>query len=169
MSGRRLLLALDQNFPTPLIDALSEYLPSDIELQPIFRVDPRLSGLGDRALFIALKQLGWHGLVTNNYKMLYLPAEIAAVIKTKSVVVAVRALGHDPIRAVGALLLELPSLADRMRPGVSNVFLLDYERRRPKDAWNYLAVAASRVGTTPDALWDQVKVTDRELATRVLN
>lgn len=169
MTGERLRLALDQNFPTPLLEAVHGFLPTDIELRPLSKVDRRLANLGDRELLIALQQLGYAGLVTNNYKMLRVPAEIAAIVKTKAVVVAIEARGHDPIRAVGALLLELPGLVDRLRPGVSNVFLLDYERRRPKDAWSYLAVAAARVGKTPDALWDQVKVTDRELATQVLN
>lgn len=71
------------------------------------------------------------GLV-KNYTMLDVPEEVAAIVKTKAVVVAVEALGHDPIRAVGALLLELPGLARRVRP---NVFRLNYARRRPEDAW----------------------------------
>jgi hypothetical protein len=35
---------------------------------------------------------------------------------TQAVVVALEGLGHDPLRAVGALLLELPALSNRVLP-----------------------------------------------------
>ena len=94
--------------------------------------------------------------------------EVAAIVKTKAVVVAVEALGHDAIRAVGALLLELPDLPRRLRPDVSNVFRLNYARRRPQDGWEFLKAAAERLGKPPSELWDEVKVTDAELARPVL-
>ena len=97
-----LRLALDQNFPTPLIGAVTDYLPVDIEIKSLHRIDPRLSELDDRTLFLALHHLGWHGLVTNNCKMLDLPAELAAIVPAQAVVVAVEGLGHDPLPAVGA-------------------------------------------------------------------
>lgn len=65
-------LALDQNFPTPILVALAEFIV-DIELIPLPRIDPRPSSLDDRTLVIALHQLGFPGLVTNNYKMLKNP------------------------------------------------------------------------------------------------
>ena len=48
-------------------------------------------------------------MITNNYKILDVPSEIAAVVKRKAIVIAIEGLGHDPLRAVGALLLELPA------------------------------------------------------------
>jgi len=169
MTEPRLRLTLDQNFPMPLIDLNREYLPTDIDLVHIAKIDHRLSDLGDRQLFIALKQLGYDGLITNNYRMLAIPEEVAAIVKTKAVVVAVQALGHDPIRAVGALLLELPGLPERLRRGKGNVFRLNYNRRRPEDAWTYLAEAARRLGKDPDELWEDVKVTNDEMNTTVLS
>lgn len=165
---RRLRLALDQNFPTPLINAIRGYLPPEMELRSLHEIDRRLSDLDDRALFIALHQLGWHGLITNNYKMLDVPTEIAAIIKTRMIVVAIEGLGHDPLRAVGALLLELPGLADRLRSRRSNVFRLAYRRRASEDAWVYLQRAAERLGERPDELWRRVAVTDAELTAPVL-
>ena len=106
---RSLRLAPDQNFPTPLINAIRDYLPADLELRSLREIDPRLSGLDDGPLFIALHQLGWDGVITNNYKILDVPSEIAAVVKRKAIVIAIEGLGHDPLRAVGALLLELPA------------------------------------------------------------
>jgi hypothetical protein len=162
-----LRLALDQNFPTPLINAVRGYLPSAIEVRSLGEIDPRLSELDDRRLFLALRQLGWDGMITNNYKMLDVPAEVAAIVKTKVVLVAVEGLGHDPLRAVGALLLELPGLPARLRPGTSNVFRLSYRRRAPEEAWMYFKRAAERLNEAPDSLWRRVGVTDTELTTPV--
>jgi hypothetical protein len=165
---RSLRLALDQNFPTPLINAVRGYLPANLELRSLHEIDPRLSDLDDRPLIIGLHQLGWHGLITNNYKMLDVPTEIAAIVATKMIVVAIEGLGHDPLRAVGALLLELPGLSDRLRPRTSNVFRLAYRRRPPEDAWTYLQRAAERVGQQTDQLWRRVRVSGDELGNAVL-
>lgn len=166
--SRTLRLALDQNFPTPLINAVRAFLPADLELRSLREIDPRLSDVDDRALFIALYQLSWDGLITNNYKMLDVPTEIAAIVKTKLIVIAIEGLGHDPLRAVGALLLELPGLAERLRPRTANVLRLAYRRRPPAAAWTYLQRAAERLDMDADQLWRQVRVTDTELATPIL-
>lgn len=65
-------LALDQNFPEPILRCLDEYV-ADVRLVPLRSIDSRLSTLDDRELVIALHQLGWKGLVTNNYRMLKNP------------------------------------------------------------------------------------------------
>lgn len=160
----KLRLALDQNFPTPLIRAVADYLPVELEVKSLRGIDPRLSGLEDRSLFLALHHLGWNGLVTNNYKMLDVASELAAIVRTQAVVVAVEGLGHDPLRAVGALLLELPGLAGRVRPRRSNVFRLTYRRRSPEDARSYFAQVASRQGRPAEDLWAEVLVTTEEFA-----
>ncbi len=165
-----LRLALHQNFPTPLLQALQTYLPDDLHLLSLRQIDPRLSELTDRQLLIALHQLGWHGLITNNYKMLDIPAEVAAVVKTRAVLVAVEGLGHDPLRAVGALLLELPTLRRRLRPGRSNVLRLSFRARLPEDAWVYFSAAAKKLRVPAGELLAQagVGVTDAELREVVL-
>lgn len=103
---RDLRLALDQNFPTPLINAVRLYLPAGIEVQSRREIDARLSDLDDRRLFLALHQLGWAGLI--------------------------------------------------------------YRPRRPEDACSYFQTAAEHLNQPPDALWQQVGVSDDELARRVL-
>jgi hypothetical protein len=40
---RTLRLAMDQNVPTPLINAVRACLPSNLELQSLHETDPRLS------------------------------------------------------------------------------------------------------------------------------
>ena len=161
-----LRLALDQNFPLTLIRDLQRWLPSDVELVHLRDIDRRMSDLPDRALIIALHQSGWHGLITNNYKMLDVPTEVAAIVKTKLTVIAIEGLGQDPIRATGALLLELPGLAKRLRPRQANVFRLT--QKRPTNAWDYFARAASKINRDPGDLWDEVGVTNEELTAVVL-
>lgn len=63
---RPVRLALDQNFPEPILNALGRFIP-EAELVPLRKIDQRLPTLDDRALVIALHQLDYQGLVTNNY------------------------------------------------------------------------------------------------------
>ena len=116
-------LPLDQNFPEPILERMGPWM-GDIHLVPLRTIDHRLPRLDDRELLIALTQLGYEGLVTLNYKMLRNPAELAAVLKTKLTVFAVEGVGHDPIRATGALLLDLQPAVNAMRSGRSGVFWL---------------------------------------------
>ena len=99
-------LALDQNFPTPILAALADFIV-DIELVPLRKIDPRLPSLDDRALVVALHQLSFQGLVTNNYKMLKNPKELAAIIATELTMLAIRGVGDDPVAPTGALSPEL--------------------------------------------------------------
>jgi hypothetical protein len=124
--------------------------------------------LDDRTLFLALHHLGWHGLITNNYKMLDVPAELAAIVRTQAVVVAVEGLGHDPLRAVGALLLELPGLSNRVIPRRSNVIRLAYRRRMAEGARTRFQQVAERRGRITDELWQEVRVSDNEFARALL-
>jgi hypothetical protein len=163
----RLRLALDQNFPVLILNA-TDLIP-EVEITSVHRIDPRLSDLDDRKLVIALHQLGWRGLITNNYKMLWIPSEIAAVVKTKAVIFAVEGLGDDPLRATGAVLLELPDVVKRVRPGKAQVFRVHPRAPQPVDAWNYFRQAADRRRVDTSLLYEDVRVTDEELNTRVLS
>ena len=115
MTDRRPRLALDENFLGIVLDAGS--LVPELDIARLRDIDRRLLGLSDRRLIIALHQLGWDGLITNNYKMLNVPGEIAAVLRTKLTVAAVRGVGDDPVRATGSLLLDLPAIARSMVRG----------------------------------------------------
>jgi hypothetical protein len=163
-----LRLAFDQNFPLSLIEQIADFLPETLELASLQQIDPRLTTLDDRPLIIALSQMGWRGLITNNYRMLYQPHEVAAIVATKSVVVAVRGLGHDPLRAAGVLLLELPGLEDRLIADRANVFLLRYQRRPAQDGWEFVTQTALRRDEDPNALWRRHKPTQAELDGPVL-
>ena len=160
-------LPLDHNFPQPILAALSVWL-GDVDLIPIGRIDPLLTDLGDRQLVVALYQLGYRGLVTNNYRMLQNPVELAAVIKTKLSIFAIEGLGDDPIRATGALLLDLPSVVNAVEAGRPGVFRLRPRVPQPKDPWDLLKQLADRRREDVGDLYRQVAVSDDELTTPVL-
>lgn len=163
-----LRLALDQNFPLPLLTSMARWIPPDIDLVHLTQIDTRLSDVSDRELFIALHQMGWDGLVTNNWRMLNIEHEIAAIVKTKATVVAMKGMGDDPIRPAGALLMELPGIASRIKTGRSNVFLLTYQHRQAEDGWEYLTMVAERRDTSAKDLWQLHCPSDEELNTPVL-
>jgi len=106
--------------------------------------------------------------VTNNYRMLQNPVELAAVIKTKLSVFAIEGLGDDPIRATGALLLDLPSVINAVEAGRSGVFRLRPRVPRPKDPWDLLKKLANRRNEDVRDLYRRVVVSDDELTTPVL-
>lgn len=165
---QQLRFALDQNFPPFVLD-VAEYFP-DTELKPLRGIDPRLSDLDDRRLIIYLHQAGWDGLITNNYKMLWVPPEIAALVKSRIALFAVEGLGDDPLRATGAVLQHLPSILKRVTPGKAQVFRTGKPRApQPEDAWTYFEESAKRRRTGASELYDEVKVTDGELATPILD
>ena len=160
-------LPLDQNFPEPILERLEPWM-GDIELLPLRTIDEELTRLDDRDLLIALKQLEFEGLVTLNYKMLRNPKELAAVLKTKLSIFAVEGVGHDPIRATGALLLDLRPAVNAIESGRTGVFWLRPRSPQPQDPWELFERAAQNHGEDAAALYDQVKISDGRLETPIL-
>ena len=150
-------LALDQNFPTPILAALADFIV-DIELIPLRKIEPRLSTLDDRTLVVALHQLGFEGLVTNNYEMLKNPKELAAIIATKLTVFAIEGVGDDPIRATGALLLDLPGALMRIDSRKAQVFWMRPRNPMPEDPMALFQRAADHQHRDAGALFAELSV-----------
>jgi hypothetical protein len=167
MAKRPVRLALDQNFPTPILSALSKFIV-DIELISLRAIDPRLSTLDDRALIIALHQLGFPGLVTNNYKMLKNPKELAAIIATKLTVFAIEGVGGDPIRATGAVLLDLPGALKRVDSRKAQVFWMRPRNPTPEDPMSLFERAAAHQHRPAGDFLAEVAVSREELRRPVL-
>lgn len=161
-------IPLDHNFPVPILDCLHEFIV-DVHLLPLRRIDERLADLDDRQLVIALHQLGYPGFVTSNYKMLQNPRELAAVIATGLTVFAIEAVGHDPLRATGALLLDLPSAVRAMESGASGVFTFRPRKPQPRDPQKMFNQMAKRRNARPKELLAEVAVGQDELTTPVLS
>ena len=164
---RPIRLALDQNFPTPILAALADFIV-DIELIPLRKIDQRLSTLDDRTLVIALRQLGFEGLVTNNYKMLKNPKELAAIVATKLTVFAIEGVGDDPIRATGALLLDLPGALKRMDSRKAQVFWMRPRNPMPEDPMALFQRAADHQHRDASTLFAELVVSKSELLAPVL-
>ena len=160
-------LPLDHNFPEPIVDRLKPWMGST-ELLPLRHIDERLTSLDDRPLLIALRQLGYAGLVTLNYRMLRNPSELAAVIKTGVTIFAIEGVGHDPVRATGALLLDLPAAVKAVQAGSKEVFWFRPRDPQPQDPRELFDKAATRRHEDPTALYASLEVSDAELRTPVL-
>lgn len=160
-------IPLDHNFPEPILDCLREFV-GEVNLIPLRRIDQRLPELDDRQLMIALHQLGYRGFVTSNYKMLQNPRELAAVLATELSVFAIEAVGHDPIRATGALLLDLPSAVKAMQSGVKGVFWFRPRKPQPQDPRELFNRMALKRNEDPKELLTKVRVSRAELSEPVL-
>jgi hypothetical protein len=160
-------LAIDQTFPTPLVNALDRFL-AEVELVPLRRIDNRLNGLGDRELIVALHQLGWRGLVTANHKMLRVPATVAALLATRMGVVVVDGVGDDPLRATGALLLGLEDALRGLEAGPHQVVGVRAGRVTRMSAWELFCRLAEQQRRDPADLLAELRVSDAELADEVL-
>jgi hypothetical protein len=161
--GGTLHFALDQNFPMKLIGAMQPFLPPNVSLTHVHKLDPAYPTLSDRQLILALSRTGMDGLISMNYRMLDQAEEVAAMVQTRLTMVFVMRSGHDPLRASGTLFLELPGIRNRIRPRASNIFRLHYEQRTPQEAWHFLQVLARRHDVAPDDLWRQHKPSTDEI------
>lgn len=134
----KLRIALDENFPARLVSRLHDYIP-DAELRGVVDIDARMRGVKpDWKVVVALHHLGWPVIVTNDHHALDFPKTIAAVAATKSTFIAVEDTGADPLRAVGALLLELPGLVRAHVPDQAAIYRWhprNPERLSPEDAF----------------------------------
>lgn len=132
------------------------------------KIDERLSTLDDRTLAIALRQLGFEGLVTNNYKMLKNPKELAAIVATKLTVIAIEGVGDDPIRATGALLLDLPGALKRMDSRKAQVFWMRPRNPMPEDPMALFQLAADHQHRDAGALLAELSVSKTDLQSPIL-
>ena len=160
-------IPLDHNFPEPILDCLAAFM-ADVNLIPIRRIDSRLPELDDRQLVVALHQLGYPGFVTGNYKMLQNPRELAAIMDTRISVFAIEGVGHDPIRATGALLLDLPSAIKGIRSGGRGVYWLRPRTPRAQDPNDLFNRMAERRHENASELYESVRLSRAELTTAVL-
>ncbi len=108
----RRLFALDQNFPQPIVSALSEFM-AEAELVALADIDARLADLDDWEVLLALHhhEREWDGLLTTDTGMLSLPRELAVLMQTRLTLVVAHAAGHDPLKATGLVLTYLPWIA----------------------------------------------------------
>lgn len=161
----RLRLALDENFPTPLVTSLREYI-REVELVPVREIDARLPGLEDWQLLLALhkRRPAWAGMVTADARMLNLPREVCVLKQTGLALVVAESAGMDPLVATGVLLAALPRVAQRLREKPGGIFRLrppHVARESPDDP---LGSIAKHRSTNGRALYRMHKLTKADFA-----
>ncbi|MGB9112286.1 MAG: hypothetical protein WCF24_06125 [Acidimicrobiales bacterium] len=102
------------------------------------------------------------GLVTNNYKMLRSLSELAAICSTHLTIVAIQRLGDDATRASGAILLDLPGIMRRRKPGTAQVSWMRPRDPAPQKPWDVFKLAAVRAKRDAVELYDELRVTTAE-------
>ena len=157
--------ALDQNFPTPIIQALRSSIV-EVELAPVFAIDRRLSELDDWELLLALHHHPdrYDGLITTDSSMLSQARELAVLMQTRLTLVVAQAAGHDPVRATGLVLTHLPQIAKMTRPDKAQIWSLSARTPAADDPWVVLGTVASRAKTTARALYAAQKLDPATLA-----
>ncbi len=160
--GTRIKLALDHNFPTPILDVLGEWV-TETELVPVRRIDHRMETLEDHELVVSLAARKWAGLITCDYDPSVVPRVLSAIHQTRFRVVSIDAAGHDPLIATGALLLELPGVVKRMKLDSPQVFRLHPRSARPASPRDLFGLLAKRHGKSIQELMDAAALSKDEL------
>ena len=131
----RRLFALDQNFPKPIVEVLSEYM-TEAELVSLGDIDARLQeDIDDWEILLALHhhKRDWDGLITTDTGMLSLPRELSVLMQTKLTLVVAHAAGHDPLKATGLVLTYLPWIADHTQPDTAQLWVLRSANKPAED------------------------------------
>jgi hypothetical protein len=100
--------------------------------------------------------------------MLKNPSELAAIIATKLTVFAIDGVGDDPLRATGALLLDLPGAVRKLNTRRPQVFWMRPRNPQPDDPRELFERIARHQHRDVGELLDEVKVTRAELRRPVL-
>jgi hypothetical protein len=145
----RRLFALDHNFPEPVLAAFGEVLPM-VELVPVRAIDASWATLDDWELLLALHrhERRWDVLITNDDAMLSLAKEMTVLSQTGLTLVVAKGEGHNPIRAVGALLCHLPHICHHTTPEHAQIWTLRVAQKNHEEVQAYLDKIAQRSSTT---------------------
>ena len=164
------LFALDQNFPQLLIRAASPYFQG-VELEPIWRIDPRLAELDDWELLLALHhhKRPFDGLITTDDSMLNQPRELEIVRQTSLTLVVVKESGHDPIKATGLLLAHLDSVCSQTTSARPQVWELTARKRAGQDPSEFIERVANHQNRSPEDVLSEVRLTKADLDRDPLN
>ena len=160
IASERPRFALDQNFPTPIIDALRAYIV-EAELVPVHTIHSRLAVLDDWQLLVALSQQTppYAGLVTTDNSMLLQERELSVLLQAKLTLVVADAAGDDPLKATGLLLAHLPWIAKQKHRHRAQVWVLRTTSRPAEDPWERLQRIGAQQGIAdPRAIYDQHQI-----------
>jgi len=155
-------IALDQNFPLPILQCVEPYLP-DIQFAHIEKIDRRLSRLDDWQVIVALWHRGFSALASNDYHMLDQYKVVTAALRTKLNLILIEGLGDDAIRATGSLLLDLSYIATHIDTHRCRIFRIKRNNPAGETGADYLNQRATRRRVSLKELVKQEQITADDL------
>ncbi|HVU51296.1 MAG TPA: LysM domain-containing protein [Polyangia bacterium] len=147
------LFALDHNFPEPVLKAFASVMPM-VEVVPVRLIDAAWAEVDDWELIAGLCRhpRPWDGLITNDDAMLSLPKEMTVLSQTGLTLVVAKGEGHNPIRAVGALLCHLPHVCHHTKVGLPQIWNLRVTQKNHDEVGDYLTKIAEKHETSVASL-----------------
>jgi hypothetical protein len=161
----RLRLALDHNFPRPIIDVVMKLVP-EADLLPLqtFNDGGMLATLPDWKLLVALhRKPDVHGLVSMDEDFKSKPKELVTLRQTRLSAVVVSGVGHDPVRATGLVLHKLPQICGQHTDRRAQLWYLSSGPAQACDITDELDRLARRRDTTSAALLKDNRLSRRQL------
>lgn len=104
--GRPRPVALDHNFPEPILRPLLKFMP-EVQFHWIREIGPHFSELEDHDLVYELHRVGFSVMVSDDYKLRRDPRVLVAVEQTRMSLLTIQGVGEDPLLATGVLLRDL--------------------------------------------------------------
>lgn len=143
-------VALDHNFPEPILDCVRPWLP-EADFAWVRSIGSGLGEVEDHDLLYALRDHGYSVLVTNNWKMENDARVLVALERTRMSLLALKKAGDDAIFATGVLLRDLvPLLSTEVPRG--QIFRASPSRVQPRRALALLERIAEQQGTSAQQL-----------------
>lgn len=157
-----LKVALDHNFPTPIIEAVRPWM-IEVQLHAVRDIHPRMPTLSDADVVRAVSLRGFDMLVSCDDDYLRDAAVLSAILQTKLTTVVTFGVGHDPVTAAGLLLAYLPLLARQYDPGAPQLFRLRVGRPPAIDPWSELAKMGAREGVSAETIYRRHRLSEADL------
>jgi hypothetical protein len=143
-------VALDHNFPEPILRCIDPWLP-EIDFAWVRDIDPALEDADDHDLIYELRARDFGVMVTNNWKMENDPRVLVAVEQTRMSLLTLKKAGDDAIFATGVLLRDLVPLLKADIPR-GQIFRASPAKITPRRARDLIARFAEPRGVEADEL-----------------
>ncbi len=133
-----------------------EWTRPDLRISRLYDIQPELTrDQEDWQVLLALNQRGdVNGFITNDAKLLNLPAEMLALHTTSLTLVITDGVGDQPIRATGLVMVHLETIASQMS-NKPRIWILRPSAIAAKRSWDYLNRIAKNSHTGIDALVEE--------------
>ena len=149
MSDRK-RFALDQNFPVPIVAALSEYMGHLATFTSVRDIDKSFAETDDWELLhkLANHEGKWSGLITNDGSMVSLAREMAIVKSTGLMLIIARGQGSNPVKSTGVLFAHIGRICNDKGQSGKTIWNLGVGAAKPTSPEHYLGKIARHAKMT---------------------